>query len=192
VYSAASEVGLSTAVEGAGCTRIPKPTVALRFPRPLTVNLRTVLGRQETPTEHPAEVPTKRLPPVVLFQPGSRVPVITLGASARTPNKPGTRPERCQGQSDESCTPPRSNIPPQPAALPTAGSAAEQSEMVTQMASMAQLVFDEVGIKWDSSASRRFQDAFAATLRQSEAGDSGRTVPPEEAAALAVMVACEL
>jgi hypothetical protein len=125
---------------------------------------------------------------VVLFQPGSRVPVIKLGASARTPAKPNTQPE----QSEEPCTPPRSNIPPQPAALPMAGSAAEQSEMVTEMASLAQLVFDEVGIKWDAGASRRFQDAFAATLRQAEADESGRTVPPEEAAALAVMVACEL
>jgi hypothetical protein len=64
--------------------------------------------------------------------------------------------------------------------------------MVTEMASLAQLVFDEVGIRWDATASRRFQDAFAATLRQAEAGDSRRTVPPEEAAALAVMVARDL
>ena len=129
---------------------------------------------------------------MVLFQPGSRVPVITMGARVRTPAKPSVQSERSEEQSEEPCTPPRSNAPPQPAALPTAAEQSEQSEMVTEMASLAQLVFDEVGIRWDATASRRFQDAFAATLRQAEAGDSRRTVPPEEAAALAVMVARDL
>ena len=60
-----------------------------------------------------------------------------------------------------------------------------------EMAAVAQLVFAEVGIQWDAGASSRFEHAFAATLMQAEGGDR-RTVPPEEAAALAVMVARQL